>query len=227
MRLLKLEKAELWLECEGMPTCASGKALRGFFGHLYRNRTEFHHHDNRSNRLVYNHPLIQYKIIDKDRALVVALKEGAYLLKAVPRLTHLELYHKKCLVLKQKLYSQTISFGVTPEPVHYQFLKPWVPLNEKNYVEYLRLKRNKKATDTFLERILIGNIISMCKIMRYTADDKIEAEVRVEEIGKIHLKPNVSLLGFRGEFSINFLIPDFWGIGKSSARGYGTVLKRG
>ncbi|RLB12372.1 MAG: hypothetical protein DRG63_11765 [Deltaproteobacteria bacterium] len=153
MRLLKLEKAELWLECEGMPTCASGKALRGFFGHLYRNRTEFHHHDNRSNRLVYNHPLIQYKIIDKDRALVVALKEGAYLLKAVPRLTHLELYHKKCLVLKQKLYSQTISFGVTPEPVHYQFLKPWVPLNEKIYSKSRRSKEIKKATKTFWRRI--------------------------------------------------------------------------
>ncbi|MBU1206823.1 MAG: CRISPR-associated endonuclease Cas6 [Proteobacteria bacterium] len=33
------------------------------------------------------------------------------------------------------------------------------------------------------------------------------------------------MLGFLGNFSVNFEIPDYWGIGKSVARGYGTVKR--
>ncbi|NOX21076.1 MAG: CRISPR-associated endonuclease Cas6 [Nitrospirae bacterium] len=33
------------------------------------------------------------------------------------------------------------------------------------------------------------------------------------------------LLGFLGTFSVNFEIPDYWGIGKSVSRGFGTVVK--
>ena len=31
------------------------------------------------------------------------------------------------------------------------------------------------------------------------------------------------MLGFLGAFSVNFEIPDYWGIGKSVSRGFGTV----
>jgi len=33
------------------------------------------------------------------------------------------------------------------------------------------------------------------------------------------------MLGFLGTFSVNFEIPDYWGIGKSVFRGFGTVVK--
>lgn len=33
------------------------------------------------------------------------------------------------------------------------------------------------------------------------------------------------MLGFLGTFSVNFEIPDYWGIGKSVSRGFGTVVK--
>ena len=33
------------------------------------------------------------------------------------------------------------------------------------------------------------------------------------------------MLGFFGTFSVNFEIPDYWGIGKSVSRGFGTVKK--
>jgi hypothetical protein len=33
------------------------------------------------------------------------------------------------------------------------------------------------------------------------------------------------MLGFLGTFSVNFEIPDYWGIGKSVSRGFGTVMK--
>ncbi len=33
------------------------------------------------------------------------------------------------------------------------------------------------------------------------------------------------MLGFLGTFSVNFAIPDYWGIGKSVSRGFGTVKR--
>ena len=33
------------------------------------------------------------------------------------------------------------------------------------------------------------------------------------------------MLGFLGTFSVNFEIPDYWGIGKSVSRGFGTVKR--
>jgi hypothetical protein len=33
------------------------------------------------------------------------------------------------------------------------------------------------------------------------------------------------MLGFLGSFSVNFVIPDYWGIGKSVSRGFGTVKR--
>mgnify|MGYP000253421783 CR=1 FL=1 len=37
----------------------------------------------------------------------------------------------------------------------------------------------------------------------------------------------VPMLGFLGTFSVNFEIPDYWGIGKSVSRGFGTVKRVG
>ena len=36
----------------------------------------------------------------------------------------------------------------------------------------------------------------------------------------------VPMLGFIGTFSVNFEIPDYWGVGKSVSRGFGTVKRQ-
>ena len=222
MEPMKIEKTELWITCEWPLGFPDGKALRGFFGNLYRNRPEFHQHN--GNQLIYRHPLIQYNIIKKS-ALIVGLKEGSYLLKAVPKLSHLELYHQNYAVSKQRLCTAAISFGLTSNTIHYRFATPWIGLNERNYAKYLRIKHKKDLVNDLLRRILIGNIISMCKAVRYVAESKIEAVLDLKESGKIEIKQGVEMIAFEGKFEVNFEIPDFWGIGKSSARGYGTVIK--
>ena len=35
------------------------------------------------------------------------------------------------------------------------------------------------------------------------------------------------MLGFLGTFFVNFSIPDYWGLGKSVSRGFGTIVKMG
>lgn len=219
---MKMEKAELWISCRDPLEFPDGKALRGFFGNLYANRPEFHQHI--GDYLIYSHPLIQYKIVGKS-ALIVGLKEGSYLLKAVPKLDHIELHHQNYAILEQKFHSSTVSCGLTSEPIHYRFATPWVGLNEENHVEYLRIKHSKELVSNLLRRILVGNILSMCKSLRYVVEQKIEAVLDLEECEKVGIKQGVEMVAFTGEFKVNFSIPDFWGIGKSSARGYGTVIR--
>lgn len=95
----RVEKTELWITCE-RPLEGDGRAVRGFFANLYRNRPEFHNHFGEN--LVYRHPLIQYKVFGGS-ALVVGLKGGAYLLKAVPEIEHLEIHHEINTVIKKNM----------------------------------------------------------------------------------------------------------------------------
>ena len=75
-----------------------------------------------------------------------------------------------------------------------------------------------------LEKILVGNIISMSKGLRYTVQDPIQANIiKIKEV-RTSLK-GTPMLGFLGTFSVNFYIPDYWGIGKSVSRGFGTVKR--
>ncbi len=45
---MKIEKTETWITCESALEFSDGKTIRGFFGNLYKNRTEFHGHKGES-----------------------------------------------------------------------------------------------------------------------------------------------------------------------------------
>jgi len=84
----------------------------------------------------------------------------------------------------------------------------------------------KKTTlkNSLLKKILIGNILSMSKSLGYI----VEVLIKVESSGVMEQKSflkGTPMLGFLGTFSVNFEIPDYWGIGKSVSRGFGTVKK--
>jgi len=96
-------------------------------------------------------------------------------------------------------------------------------LNEKNYAKYLKLKIWKEKKE-FLAKILIGNIISMSKSLDYTVPAPIKADMQNIREVKTSLK-GLPMIGFLGNFSVNFEIPDYFGLGKSVSRGFGTIEK--
>lgn len=218
---MKIEKTEIWITCEKALQFSDGRTVRGFFGNLYKNRSEFHGHI--GDKLIYKHPLIQYKVFGGS-ALVIGLKEGAYLLKALPELEYLEVYYQRQSVVKQNISNAIASFGLTKDMVCYTFVTPWIGLNEKNYHFYLKLKEREKDTSALLDRILIGNILSMSKSVGYTANNTVLVKSKLVETQCVEVKKDVQLTAFEGEFETNFLIPDFWGIGGKVSLGYGTVM---
>ena len=198
------------------------KDFRGAVASLYPRERLFHQH-REDGKLNYCYPLIQYNIINRE-CLIIGIQEGAKLL------TNLDLVEKTIALRKQEytIISEEIKFyNISMNVIHslvvYSFLTPWLALNEKNYEKYQRLGSLTKRNG-MLEKILIGNIISMSKGLGYTIPGPIEANIiKIREV-QTSLKGNL-MLGFLGTFSVNFDIPDYWGIGKSVSRGFGTVVK--
>ena len=77
-----------------------------------------------------------------------------------------------------------------------------------------------------LERVLIGNILSLSKAIGLEVTVRLRAEPCLLPSGLEELKPGLQLLGFSGSFRVNFALPQGWGLGKSSSRGFGTVIRR-
>lgn len=217
---MKIEKTEIWITTEKTLQLSDGRAVRGFFGNLYKNRPEFHGH--LRDKLIYKHPLIQYKIFGGS-ALVVGLREGAYLLKAVPELEYLEIYYREYPVIKQNNSSVIVPFGIAGNVICYIFITPWIGLNKDNYRSYMDLEKKRRDTSALLDKILTGNILSMCKSVGYTVKNAVYVKSKLEEDIAVKVKEDTKLIAFKGEFETNFLIPDLWGIGGKVSLGYGTV----
>jgi hypothetical protein len=201
----------------------SPKDLRGAISHLNRNNVLFHQHAN-DEYLVYNYPLIQYKIIEGN-GVIVGLDKGAVAVAKMNLLKkQLNLGNMEYIVEQQTMFFLVPCIGIHDRNTKYKFLLPWLALNEKNYQKYQRLGTQCKRKE-LLEKILIGNILSMSKSLGYTVPAPIEAKIiNLKEV-QTSLK-GVPMLGFLGTFSLNFEIPDYWGIGKSVSRGFGTVIKK-
>jgi len=198
------------------------KDLRGAVSNLYPEERLLHQH-REDRKIDYHHPLVQYKIINGE-CLLIGFKDGAELLANLELATKtLFLGCDNYTILTTELEFHHISIRTTKTVQSYSFLTPWLALNENNYEKYQMLGTWVKKKD-LLEKILIGNIISMSKSLGYTVPAPIETRIHHLKEVKTSLK-GTPMLGFLGKFSVNFEIPDYWGIGKSVSRGFGTVMK--
>ena len=103
----------------------------------------------------------------------------------------------------------------------YEFITPWIALNQKNIEKYKSLDNYEK--EEFLKRILIGNILSFAKSFNIFIEEKLSCEILLEE-EKVQSK-NINYISFKGKFKTNIEIPELIGLGKSVAKGFGTIIK--
>ena len=204
------------------PIEKSSSQVRGFFANKFKEHLLLHQHISK-NKYSYSYPLIQYKN-HQGTSMIIGIKDGVNVIKEIfDKYDSIQLdgqiYHifEKCLELKKE------EFGVCKKHIPYSIITSWLALNEKNYERYQRLGAWGKKKE-LLKKILIGNIISMSKSLGYTVPAPIEA--KIIELKEVPTKlKGTPMLGFLGTFSVNFQIPDYWGIGKSVSRGFGTVKR--
>lgn len=200
------------------PVVDSPATLRGFIAGNFPDNPFLHNHSEKG--LIYTYPKIQYKIID-GIPMILGIEEAKEVVKTISNIDYLDLKEKRYLITDRKLIEQDTEFGASSDMLSYKFLTPWLALDEESYNRYKW--RNKYERKKQLESIIVGNIISMAKGLEYVITDKLIATVDVHEI-PTSLK-GTPMLGFLGTFSVNFEIPDYWGIGKSVSRGFGTVKR--
>ncbi|MBI4680537.1 MAG: CRISPR-associated endonuclease Cas6 [Nitrospirae bacterium] len=196
--------------------------LRGYFASRFEKYLLMHQHD-REDKYLYRYPLVQYKILD-GKLNILGIREGAELLNNVHKeVDVIDLNGQKYEIFQKTILIESANLSLSSDILPYSFLTPWLALNEKNYEKYQRLGSWPKKKE-MLESILIGNIISMSKSLRYTVPEPIKADIKNMKEVQTKLK-GTPMLGFLGTFSVNFEIPDYWGIGKSVSRGFGTVKR--
>lgn len=194
--------------------------LRGFFATKFNEYVLLHHHE--PDGFLYQYPSIQYKMI-QGVPTVVGLNEGAdVLVEIFNEYDTLHLGDTCYKIVEKRVTYQQQEVGITDSAVAYEFLTPWLALNQENYMKYYGMK-NSLERNEFLGKTLVGNLLSFSKLMGYTVPDRLICGVSVSP-EKVSVK-GVHLMAFTGSFQVNFQIPDLFGLGKSVSRGFGAVRK--
>jgi len=193
--------------------------LRGAFAGAV-DRVEVHQHG--VDGLVYRHPLVRFDV-STGRPVVAGLAEGALVLRSVRPLAEIRLGPGVHVVTGFQRTDERPRIGPTSVAARYGFRSPYLALNQDNHEAWNRGSVADRRR--LLERVVVGNLLSLSKAVGLHVGARLRAEVDLEPDGRHVLKPGVELLGFRGTFRVNFRIPDLWGLGKSSSRGFGTVAR--
>lgn len=197
-----------------------GAKLRGYFANKYQDEEIMHNHN--GEKVLYKYPKVQYKVIDSI-PIICGVEEGADIIAKVGFNTDELCIENKIIDAYQKeILKQSVDFGIADNYLEYEFLTPWVSLNQKNIRIYQ--ESNNIEREEILKRILVGNILSLSKGLNYSVPEKLYVWIDLYECA-INFK-NINMIGFKGRFRTNFLIPDYLGIGKSVSRGFGTIKMR-
>lgn len=195
--------------------------LRGYFGNLFREKSDLLHNHMGNGELKYEYPKVQYKVIDNTPTLV-GIMEGAQLLTDLfLKIRELNIDDQIYPVHQKNIEAFQIEPGATVAPQSYQFETYWMALNQKNHSDYL--ETNALEKNKLLERVIIGNCLSFLKSINQFVDARLQARVQVSE-KQTHFKNN-KMIVFDGLFEINANLPDWIGLGKQVSRGFGTIRR--
>ncbi len=196
--------------------------FRGFLATKYPNYDLIHNHLE-DGKFRYSYPQIQFKTINSHPA-IIGIRDGISILKQV----FMELNNIKIGVKEETVFEKSISlkeqkFGVAKDYSDYQFLSSWMALNQENYEKYKQMNLFQQMQ--FLKHILRENLKTISKGFDYTITNIEEVKVDGNFIKKEVNFKNMKMICFTGNFMMNFNVPDFLGIGKQVARGFGMVKK--
>ena len=81
------------------------------------------------------------------------------------------------------------------------------------------------ARISFLENILIGNLLSFAKGVNINIQNQIDCKLLSMDEPRITTVKGVKMMAFDVEFKSNLSLPDYMGLGKHVSIGYGTIVR--
>lgn len=183
----------------------------------------FHNHQGESFRYMY--PLIQYKRI-KGNAAIFCIKEGVEEIgKFFSQCDFQVMIGERSEKLKVADIKAEQTIVQVWEDMFTYYLNNWMPLNEDNYQKYIKLEGVAEKTQ-FLEKILIGNILSFCKGVDITIDKEIVCKIVQLDTPRVVKFKDISKLNFEVVFKSNISLPNYMGLGKGASVGHGMVVRK-
>lgn len=198
--------------------------LRGWFAYRFPEYHQLHNHM-QGGGFSYKYPVIQYRIIENNPALL-AIHEGIEIVKNLFFETdEIQIDHILYTSKEKELNIQEYDFGVAEKFHAYRFISPWMALKEENHAKWVGMGNRERQV--FLRHLLRENLKSISKGFLYRIPDIEAIEVDgMFDTMSVNFK-NQEMICFSGRFYTNFHIPDFIGVGKQTARGFGVVVKEG
>jgi len=180
----------------------------------------FHNHNGQQFRFSY--PLIQYKRIH-NKAAIVSIGEGADIIGSF--LSSM----KETIQLRERIIplhvEDVVSRQIAIRPYETSFnysVRRWLPLNSKNHAVFSAID-NLTEKVAFLEKTLIGNILSMGKGLNIRFDDEIRCKIQELKGPYLSNVKNTAMTAFDARFNTNICLPAFIGLGKHTSIGYGMI----
>ena len=183
----------------------------------------FHNHLNEREYL-YGYPVIQYKRIGRNPALVCVdygVDEVHHLFANQD--LEVRVGERPVTLTVRNLQMDQYTLQVWQKTFDYR-LYNWLALNQDNHRAYQDLP-DELSRIAYLENILKANILSFAKGMKWNVDRTIQ--LRIDEIMRSKLVPykKQRLQAFDIRFRTNVFLPDYLGLGKGVSMGYGTVTR--
>ena len=157
----------------------------------------------------------------KHEIRVAGLCQGAdFLLSLVDGNTEILDGNLRCHIDTRDAEIRTEPFGLTDEEHEYEFLTPWLALNQQNEKKFYLLQ-GKTARDAFMQKLLITQLNTFVKSLEYSPEKPVTCTAHVRFVRERIDRQTVMI--FKGRFRTNLSIPQYLGIGQSVSRGFGWV----
>jgi Cas6b C-terminal domain/Cas6b N-terminal domain len=195
--------------------------LRGYFGNVFKEHSPLLHNHFEDGRTRYGYPLVQYKVLGGVPTLV-GIEEGGKLLgELFFRIGQLDIEGQRYEVMQRDIRVLRMPIGYSPNQHQYHFETPWMALNDENYAAWRKEDDAQRAEH--LGRLLTGNILSFFKGvgLQLAPDERLHTEIDLRPV-RVNFK-NQMMTAFKGSFTVNALLPEGIGLGKSVSRGLGSI----
>ena len=180
----------------------------------------FHNHI--ENGFRYRYPLIQYKRIGGN-ASIVCIGEGTDEIGQFFAGADLDIcIGERPVQLQVEDVRATRTLVQTWENTFTYSCRKWLPLNQENYDKYMQLDGLMERI-IFLQKILIGNILSMCTGLGIHIENNVTCEITYLSDMSIYKYKDIKMVGFDLQFKSNISLPNYIGLGKGVSLGFGVI----
>lgn len=172
----------------------------------------------------YAYPMIQYKRIQK-KAAIFCIGEGVEVIGQFLAAQRFDMHWgQREVLLTIESVSPKRNLVQAWDATFCYHLRNWLALNSENYQKYKDLDE-MSARVAFLEKILVGNLLSFAKGMKIEIQDQVVCKLLAMEQPRVVTVKDTKMMAFDVEFKTNLSLPDYIGVGKHASIGYGTVVR--